>query len=166
MNIKRELMRDVIILRSYFNFRHVSIEMKFISRRAKRERIVSRTQLRWAFAFSSAWKCRRCLVSVSPSRRRAMHKSEVMVLHNVSRGRWRGLGGWRRWRPHYGDASGAWRGTVQSFIIWQAEVIPSFRRWVLFTHRYLSSPVLPRTCPAVMKATRRSARTTFIHLLI
>lgn len=57
------------------------------------------------FAFSSAWKCRRCLVSVSPSRRPAVHKSEVMIPHNVSRGRLPARRPREGWRPHYAHRS-------------------------------------------------------------
>lgn len=47
-------------------------------------------------------KCRRCLVSVSRSRGGRRISPEVMVPHNVSRGRRRtGEAEGERWRPHY-----------------------------------------------------------------
>lgn len=147
MNIKRESMTDIIIiLRGYFNFRHVSIGMKFISHRARRDCIVSGTQLRWHLHFHLLGN----VVDVSLA---YLHRGDEQC---ISRRSWfpimfhevagEDFGGRRGRGLHYSDASGERRGklTIQSFIMWQAEVIPSFRRQVLFTHRYLSSPVLPR----------------------
>lgn len=37
---------------------------------------------------------------------------------------------------------------------------------LLFTRRYLPSPVLPRTCPAVMKAERESSQRRGFHALL
>lgn len=48
---KRESVTDVISILRYFNFRHVSIRMKFISRQARRDRIIPRIQLRWHLHF-------------------------------------------------------------------------------------------------------------------
>jgi len=158
-------MRDlIIILRGYFNFRHVLIEMKFISRRARRDRIVSRTQ-RWHLHFHLLGN----VVDVSLA---YLHRGDErcirrswfpIILHEVAG---ENLRGWTGWRPHYDDTNGKQRGRlIRSFIMWQAEVIPSYCCRVLFAHRYLSSSVLSRTC-LVMKAIRRSARMTFMHLLI
>jgi len=156
----------IIILRGYFNFRHVSIGMKFISRRARRDRIVSRTQLRWHLHFHLLGN----VVDVSLAylhrgdERCISRRSWFPIMFHEVAGEEAGedFGGRGGWRPHYSDASEKRRrrSTIQSFIMWQAEVILSFYRWVLFTHRYLSSPVLSRICPAVMKAIRSSARTT------
>ena len=70
--------------------------------------------------------------------------------------------------PLYGDASGKQRERVDNSVVYNVTsqsypiVLPPS---VIHSSRYLS-PVLSRTCPAVMKATLRSARTTFIHYLI
>lgn len=143
MNIKRESMTDIIIiLRGYFNFRHVSIGMKFISHRARRDCIVSGTQLRRHLHFHLLGN----VVDVSLA---YLHRGDEQC---ISRRSWfpimfhevagEDFGGRRGRGLHYSDASGERRGklTIQSFIMWQAEVIPSFCRQVLFTHRYLSSP--------------------------
>lgn len=157
-------MKDlIIILCGYFNFRHVLIEMKFISCWARRDCIVSRTQC-WHLHFHLLGN----VVDVSLA---YLHRGDErcisrrswfpIIFHEVAGENLRGRTGWR---PHYGDASGEQRGrlTIQSFIMWQAEVIPSYCCRVLFTH---VSSVLPQTCLVVMKATRRSAGMTFMHLL-
>ena len=92
----------IIILYGYFNFRHVSIGMEFISQRARRDRIVSRTRLRWHLHFHLLGN----VVDVSLA---YLHRGDERCIRrrswfpcNVSWGRYsEDFGSRRGWRPHY-----------------------------------------------------------------
>lgn len=95
----------IIILRGYFNFRHVSIGMKFISRRARRDRIVPRTQLRWHLHFHLLGN----VVDVSLA---YLHRGDErcisrrswfpIMFHEVAGENWRPKATPLRWRQWFG----------------------------------------------------------------